>query len=184
MSKYKVLTVDSAPEKSRQGLQALQSAFGFIPNVAGTIANSPTLINSLASVFGAVHSGPLSDAEIQILLLTNAVTNKAQWPVAFHSTLALDLGVDAQDVENIRRGRKPKDARSAALWSFAKALIENRGHVQPQDQEAIASAGFNDEQMLSVIAVTAASTITNYGASLTNPPLEDKFQVNSWESPA
>lgn len=182
MSRYNVLTIQSAPEKSRSSLEQLQSAFGFIPNVAGAIANSPALIDALASVFATVHSGSFTEAEIQILLLTNAVTNKCEWAVAFHSTLAMQLGVGSDEVQSIRQVREPRDVRFAALSAFSKALIETRGHVQPQHTDAMTAAGFSDEQILTVIAVSAASTITNYAATLTDPPLEASFRANSWTS--
>jgi AhpD family alkylhydroperoxidase len=176
----KVHTLSTVPDDSRAALEGLQKAFGFIPNIAGVIANSPTLIKSLACVFANVHSGSLSEAEIQILLLTNAVTNACTWAVAFHTTLALEVGADAKDVQAIRDGRSPKDSKSAELSSFAKALIEGRGHVSPQQLDSFLSAGFEKEQALEVIAVSAASTITNYAGTLTQPPLEGKFQQNSW----
>jgi hypothetical protein len=44
MQSFPVLTIDTAPEKSRPALQALQGAFGMIPNVAGALANSPVLM--------------------------------------------------------------------------------------------------------------------------------------------
>ncbi len=180
MPDFEVRTLTTAPEQSRPGLEALQKAFGFLPNIAGAIANSPTLINSLACVFGNVHSGSLSEADIQVLLLTNAVTNACTWAVAFHTTLALKLGVGAENIHSIREGRTPKDPRSAALWSFAKTLIETRGHVSPQQLDVFLSAGFEQEQALEVIAVSAASTITNYAGTLANPPLEAQFQQNAW----
>jgi hypothetical protein len=33
-----------------------------------------------------------------------------------------------------------------------------------------------------VIAVTAASTITNYTANVTDPPLEKQFQAHAWDN--
>ena len=53
MQDFPVLTIDKAPEKSRPALQALQGAFGMIPNVAGTMATSPVLIDSLVGLFGS-----------------------------------------------------------------------------------------------------------------------------------
>jgi AhpD family alkylhydroperoxidase len=180
MPEYKVHILSTAPEDSRVALEGLQKAFGFIPNIAGVIANSPTLVKSLACVFANVHSSSLSEAEVQILLLTNAVTNACTWAVAFHTTLALELGVDAEDVQAIRDGRLPKDSKFAELSSLAKALIEGRGHVSSQKLGSFFSAGFEQEQALTVIAVSAASTITNYAGTLIHPPLESKFQQNSW----
>ena len=117
------------PLKSRPALQALQGAFGMIPNVAGTMATSPVLVDSLVALFGKVHGGSFTEAQIQTLLLTNAVTNGCSWAVAFHTGMALKEGLDQADVQAIRERRVPKDARSAALSTFARTLIEKRGRV-------------------------------------------------------
>ena len=39
------LTVDTAPEGSRAALTGVQKGFGFIPNLMGTFANSPSVLN-------------------------------------------------------------------------------------------------------------------------------------------
>ena len=54
-----------------------------VPNIAGTIASSPKLISGLIGVFQQVHGGSFTGAQIQTLLLTNAVTNGGTWAVAF-----------------------------------------------------------------------------------------------------
>jgi AhpD family alkylhydroperoxidase len=182
MQNFPVLTIDTAPEKSRPALQALQGAFGMIPNVAGTMSRSPVLIDSLVALFGKVHCGSFTEVQIQTLLLTNAVTNGCSWAVAFHTGLALKEGLDQADVQAIRERRVPKDAAFAALSTFARALIENRGRVGNDDVDAFVAAGFRKEHALEVIAVVAASTITNYTASITKPPLEEPFQAYSWSA--
>src|SRR3954470_2325622 len=45
MSTYRIHTIESAPERSRPVLRELQQAFGFIPNVAAAMAESPVLID-------------------------------------------------------------------------------------------------------------------------------------------
>ena len=75
MSIFEVQTIDQAPEGSRAPLERLQQAFGMVPNVAGIIANSPVLANIFVPLFAGVHAGTFTEAEIQTLLLTNAVTN-------------------------------------------------------------------------------------------------------------
>ena len=182
MQSFPVLTIDTAPEKSKPALQELQGAFGMIPNVAGSMATSPVLIDSLVALFGKVHRGSFTEAQIQTLLLTNAVTNGCAWAVAFHTGLALKEGLDKAEVQAIRERRVPKDAKSAALSTFARTLIEKRGHVDDRDVDAFVAIGFRREDALEVIAVVAASTITNYTASVTKPPLEDPFQAYSWSA--
>src|SRR5580704_13719693 len=92
MTSFPVNTIDSAPERSKPAMQQLQSTFGMLPNIAGSMSTSPVLINSLVGLFGNVHGGSFTEAQIQILLLTNAVTNACTRAVAFHTALALKAG--------------------------------------------------------------------------------------------
>jgi hypothetical protein len=75
MTTFPIHTLSSAPAASKPALQQLQDGFGFIPNVAGAIANSPVLMKTFAAVFANVHSGSFAEDEIQIVLLTDAVAN-------------------------------------------------------------------------------------------------------------
>jgi len=181
MPKYPVHTIASAPEKSKSALEQLQKAFGVLPNLPAVIANSPKLVNSLVGLFGQVHSPGLSEAENQIVLLTDAVTNSSTYPVAFHTTLALQQGVSSEETTAIREGLLPKDKRFAALSKLAKMLIEKRGHVSDQELDAFLAAGFTKEQVLEVVAIVAASTITNYAGTIANPPLDETFRQYAWQ---
>jgi alkylhydroperoxidase family enzyme len=181
MSSYPVHSIASAPEKSKSALEVLQQAFGVLPNIAAAIANSPKLINSLVGVFQQVHSSSLTEQEIQIVLLTDAVENSSTYAVAFHTTLALKQGVSSKEIDEIRQRRIPSDKRFAALSNLAKALIDKRGHLSRQELDAFLAAGFTKEQVLEVIAIVAASTITNYAGTIANPPLEDPFRQHVWQ---
>jgi alkylhydroperoxidase family enzyme len=131
-------------------------------------------------VFEQVHSSSLTEQEIQIVLLTDAVANTSAYAVAFHADLALQQGVNPEAVTAIRERRTPKDQRYAALSTLAKALIEKRGHLSEPELDAFLGTGFTKEQIMEVIAVVAASTITNYAGTIANPPLESKFQQFAW----
>jgi AhpD family alkylhydroperoxidase len=183
MSIFEVQTIDRAPEGSRAPLERLQQAFGMFPNVAGVIANSPVLAKIFVPLFEGVHAGTFTEAEIQTLLLTNAVTNSCAWAVAFHSYLALKAGLDPADVQAIRERRASREPRTAALSAYARSLIEQRGHVGDAAVGAFLAAGFKPDQALEMLAVSAASTITNYALSIAEPPLEPMFQEHAWRPP-
>jgi len=180
MTTFPVHTLDSAPERSKPALQQLQSNFGMLPNILGAIATSPVLINTLVGVFKNVHGGSFTEAQVQTVLLTDAVTNACTWAVAFHTTLALKEGIDPKDVQAIRERRLPRDSKLAALSALAKTMIEKRGHLDDQDIERFMAAGFGKDHLLEVVATVAASTITNYTGSITKPPLEAPFQPHAW----
>ena len=182
MQDFPVHTIDSAPEGAKPALRDLNAAFGMVPNLIGAMATSPVLINSLVGLFGRVHGGSFTEAQVQAVLLTDAVTNASAWAVAFHTTLALKEGLDPADVEAIRAGRSPKDAKLGALSTLARTLIEKRGRIADRDREAFLAVGFGKDHLLEVIAAVAASTITNYTGNVTNPPLEAPFQAHVWNS--
>jgi alkylhydroperoxidase family enzyme len=180
MTDFPVHTMESAPERSKPALRQLQSAFGMIPNLIGAMSTSPILIDSLVGLFGKVHGGSFTEAQVQIILLTDAVTNASTWAAAFHTTLALKEGIDPADVQAIREGRLPKDGQFAALSALAKTMIEKRGRLNDEDVDRFLAAGFGKDHLLEVIAAVAASTITNYTGSITKPPLEAAFQAHAW----
>lgn len=179
---YPIHTVASAPKESKPALEWLQRAFGVLPNLPATIADSPKLVNSLVGTFQQVHSpGLFTEADNQIVLLTDAVTNSCRYAVAFHTALALQQGVGSADTDAIRDRRLPADRRHAALSSLARTLIEKRGHLSEQDFNSFLAAGFTREHVFEVIAMVSASTITNYAGTIADPPLDESFRPYAWQ---
>lgn len=181
MHEYRIHTIESAPEKSRPALQGLQQAVGLIPNLAATMAESPVLINGFVGAFGNFGGASFTGAQRQALLLTNAVTNRCAWAVAFHSTVALKEGASREDVEAIRERRAPRDPALAALSVFTRALIEKRGHLAQAELDAFTAAGVGPGQVLEVIAGLAVSVMANYAGNITHPVLEAPFQAQRWD---
>ena len=151
MHNFTLHTIESAPEKSKPTLQALEQKFGFLPNVMATMAGNPVLLNGFAGSFGSFHGGSLDECEKQVLLLTNAVTIKCPWTVAAHSTFALEDGMKASDVNAIREGRLPDNRKYAALSGITKALIEKRRNVADEEFRRFTSAGYSPLQIFEVI---------------------------------
>ncbi|HVR20957.1 MAG TPA: carboxymuconolactone decarboxylase family protein [Polyangiaceae bacterium] len=180
MHHYAIHTLDTAPEKSRPSLAALKQNFGLIPNLAATMAESPTLVNGFVGALANFMGGSFNGAERQVLLLTNAVTNRCAWAVAFHSTAALKEGVAEAEVEAIRDARLPKERRLAALSALTRNLIEKRGHLDEKALADFTGAGFAPAQVLEVIAGLAASVMANYAGNITKPPLEAPFEAQAW----
>jgi alkylhydroperoxidase family enzyme len=181
MTHFPIHTLESAPAGARPALQAIQDVFGFVPRLAGAMANSPPVLDAFVGVFRSVHSGSFSEAQIQTLLLTNAVTNGSPWPVAFHSGLAAKQGVSTADVAALRAGRDPQDPALAPLSALARHLIERRGRAEPGAVQKYLDAGFSPAQALEVVLVVAASTITNYIAGLAQPSFEPEIEAQAWK---
>lgn len=182
MQTFRVHTLDSAPEKSKPALEGLKKAFGFIPNTAATMAESPVLIGAFVGGFGNFHGSELGGAEKQVVLLTNAVTFKCEWTTAFHSTLALKEGVAEADVAAIRSGQLPRDTKLSALSGLAKALIERKGFGVDAEIEKFVAAGYAKGQALDVIAGVAISTMAAFTANIAKPAIEELFKAQTWKA--
>ncbi len=181
MTGYEIHTVDTVSEDARQPLVVLREAFGFVPNGAGLMANSPALLNTFFSAFGHFRGGgTFGPDERQVLLLSNAVANACEWAVAFHSLEALADGVEPAVVDALRRGESPADPRLAALSTVTQALIAKRGHLDDADVEAFLLAGFTVEQLFEVITGVAISSMTNLTANIAQPPLEAAVRPHAW----
>ncbi|HTX23287.1 MAG TPA: hypothetical protein VMD03_01415 [Steroidobacteraceae bacterium] len=90
MTSFPVHMMESAPERSKPALQQLQSAFGMLPNILGAMATSPVLINGLVGLFGKVHGGSFTEAQVQTVLLIDAVTNAPRDALRLVPPLFLD----------------------------------------------------------------------------------------------
>jgi alkylhydroperoxidase family enzyme len=182
MKRFPLYTLDSAPEASKSAPHDVQARFEMIPNLAAAMATSPVLIQSFIGIFDGVHGGSFTEPQVQTVLLTDAVTNGSSWAVALHTALGLQAGLDAANVAAMRAGRSPSDKKLGALSTLARTLIEKRGRLDDQDIERFLAAGFSKDLLLEVINIVAASTITNYTGSVTNPPLEAALQPHEWKS--
>lgn len=180
MHHYQVHTLESAPTRSRSALEGLKKNFGLVPNLAATMAESPTLVNGFVGALVNFIDGSFTGGQRQVILLASAVTNRCVWAVAFHSTAALGEGVPASDIEAIRAGRQPADPKNAALSAIVRTLITKRGALDADDRAAFAAAGFSPAQLLEVIAGLAASMMANYAGNITDPPLEEPFRAQAW----
>jgi alkylhydroperoxidase family enzyme len=180
MQRFPVHTLESAPQASKSALRDVQTRFGMIPNLAGAMATSSVLVGAFIGIFDKVHGASFNEPQIQTVLLTDAVTNGSAWAVALHTALGLQAGLDPVDVEAMRAGRSPSDQKLGALSTLARALIEKRGRLDDQEIERFLAAGFSKALLLEVITIVAASTITNYTGSVTNPPLEAHLQQFAW----
>jgi AhpD family alkylhydroperoxidase len=180
MVKFIRHTIDTAPEGSRPAMEQLKAAAGVLPNLAATMAEAPTLIEGFVKLREVLQQATLDARELEILGLSNAAANGCTWCVAFHSFVALKLGVDRATVDAIRAGKAPSDARSRALNAFTTRLLERRGRIDKQDLDAFIEAGFTKQQALEAVVALAVSLMANYAGNFVEPELDPFLTDQAW----
>jgi uncharacterized peroxidase-related enzyme len=184
MSQFQVHTIDSAPGDSTASLRTLEQGLGFVPNLAATMAESPTLIGGFVDLRKTLAGGELSGVEREIVALAVSLENDCDYCMAAHSTLALMQNADETAVLHAREGREPEDPKLGTLYRFARSLVAKKGHVSEDERQALLHAGYSRGALLDVIAQVGHTTLANLAHSISEAPLDDAFKPQAWAKAA
>ncbi len=186
MTAFTLHTVETAPEGSKDRLGAVRSAWGFIPKLQATLAESPVALKAYDDLFGLFATeATLSQAETQIVYQAINVFHGCEYCTAGHTFLSRKAGVPEDVIQAIRNGQAIVDARLQALRHFAETVAETRGFAGDAAVDAFLAAGFTRAQLLEVVTIIATKVISNYTNHLTHTPLEDFMSDPAlrWEDP-
>jgi len=180
MTDFKTHTIDSAPADAKQALEGAKNAYGFVPNLLGTMATAPTLLNgylSLATIFDQTN---LSETERQIILMTNNRLNGCVYCMAAHTSISQMAKVPADVIEALRNGTQIADPKLEALRTFAAVINETRGWPSDADVEAFLAAGYTEQTVLEVILGTSLKVMSNYTNHVAATEVDAVFAPNAW----
>lgn len=180
---YSLHDESTAPEAARPALEATKANFGMIPNLERVIASAPTLLTGYQTLWGLFEETSLTPVEREVITLTANYENNCAYCVPWHSYLATKAGMDATDLAALREGRSLPTPRLDALHRFAKALIQERGHIAPGALEAFLEAGFTERQALETILGLALKVMSNYTNAIAGTPLDAAVQRLRWTKP-
>ena len=175
MPEFQIHTAESAPAASRPLLQGLQEQAGFLPNLAATMAESPTLLEAFLSLRSIAARGSLDAVAREAVAIAVAFETRCTYCVAAHSTFALRQGAPPAAVEALRAGETPSDPRLRALTRFARAVAGRRDDVGDRAQQLL-DAGFERAQLLEVLAVIAVPMLAGTVHHVAPVGLDAAFQ--------
>jgi uncharacterized peroxidase-related enzyme len=181
---FQVHTIDSAPADSTASLRTLEQGLGFVPNLAATMAESPTLISGFVDLRKTLANGELSGVEREIVALAVSLENDCDYCMAAHSTFALMQHADQDAVATARRGREPEDPKLGALYRFARTLVAKKGHASEHERQALLDAGYTRGALFEVVAQVGHTTLANLAHSISKAPLDDAFKPQEWAKAA
>jgi uncharacterized peroxidase-related enzyme len=183
MTNFTQYTSESAPQASQPLLQGVQKAFGFVPNLLGTLAESPSSLESYLAVSDIFEKTSLNAAERQVVLISTSIENACEYCVAAHSTIAKNFaGVDAGIVNALRNADVIPDAKLEVLAEFTRAVVRDRGFVSEHAFSEFLNAGYTKANALDVIVGIAQKTISNYSNHLANIPVDAQFAAEAWSA--
>jgi uncharacterized peroxidase-related enzyme len=180
MTEFNVHTQETAPADSKPILESVQKAYGFLPNLMATFAESPVALEAYAALSGIFDKSNLTPTERQIVLMTNNRLNGCTYCMAAHTTISQMQGVPADVIAALRNGTPIADPKLQALLTFATQVNEQRGHLGQTDLDAFFAAGYTKENVLEVIVGTGLKVLSNYTNHIAETPIDDAFKENVW----
>ncbi len=121
--------------------------------------------------FGALGGGAIAPQLGEQIAVAVADRNACNYCLAAHTALGRKAGVPAADMAAAQAGES-SDPRTAAALRFALQLVEARGQVSAADVQALRDVGFDDGQIVEILAHVALNLFTNYVNVAFDVPLD------------
>ena len=155
-------SIEASPVAAQPLLSAAQKALGSVPNLFRVIANSPAALEGYFGLNGALAKGSLDAKTRERIALAIAEVNSCGYCLSAHTYMGKNLAkLDDAEITANRNGAS-NDPKADAAVRFAVKVVRERGHVGDGDVAAVKLAGFDDAQVIEIVAHVALNTLTNY----------------------
>lgn len=161
MTRITLVTPADATGPVEQTFAEIKSAFGVVPNMFRAVANSPAALASMWGSFGALGGGRLGARLGEQIAVAIADRNNCNYRLAAHALLGQKAGASAQEMKEAQSGRS-SDPRMQAALAFAVKVVDARASIVVSDLDALRAAGFDDGEVVEIIAHIALNLFTNY----------------------
>jgi len=180
MTQFETHTIETASDEAKPLLQGAQAAFSFIPNLLGTMAEAPAMLEGYMALAGIFDKISLTETERQIILMTNNRLNGCTYCMAAHTSISQGAGVPADVIEALRTNSPIADTKLEALRSFAAVINESRGWPTDEQVNAFLNAGYTKQNILEVVLGTSLKVMSNYTNHVAETQVDDAFAPNTW----
>ena len=164
-------SIEDAPQESRSPLEQVGKRLGFVPNLHRLIAVSPDALSGVMQLQAAL-SRTMDARTRDSVALAVSQANGCDYCLCAHSHAAATFnGFSDEEIALAREGKSSHPGRHAAA-AFARRIIETRGHVSDDDLQAVRCAGFNDRQIVELVALSVQFLLTNFMNNAIQTPID------------
>jgi uncharacterized peroxidase-related enzyme len=181
---FPIHSKETAPEASRATLEATAKKYGFVPNLFGVLAESPTAVQAYAGINKALEQSALSPVEQQVVALTVSATNDCAYCMGAHSAVAQMVRMPEDVLAALREQRPLSDQKLNALRALVLSVLRHRGWVPEADLEHVVAAGYTQQHVLDVLTIVALKNLSNYVNHIAHTPLDPQFAAQAWSAKA
>lgn len=174
MALFTVPTRDEVSANDQAIFDKLSGMIGFVPNLYAYFAKNETALADYLALQN--RKTTLRPLEREIINLVVSEVNDCRYCLAAHTTLGKKLhGLAHDEILAIRRAEITSDPKLAALATFVKETVANRGNPSAEATNAFLEAGYTEANLIDVVIVIGDKIISNYLHGITQLPID-------WES--
>lgn len=175
MPEFTSHTVDTAPQASRQSLQNVEKQQGFIPNLWGALAESPSTLEAYQVSTALFDKTIFTVTERQLVLLSISRFHNCCYSLAAHGTVAKMQKIPPEIIQSVYYNQPLADAKLDALRTFTRAVLEVDGWVKQPTLQAFYQAGYQKQHVLEVVFAISFITIATYINHINDTPIDSPF---------
>jgi uncharacterized peroxidase-related enzyme len=161
MSRVQLIDPATTHGERKQLLDQIHGAFGVTPAMFRAVANSSAALKSLWGSFGALGGGAIPAKLGEQIAVAVADRNSCEYCLAAHTALGRKAGATSEEMTAAQHGESA-DPKTAVALRFVLKLVNDRGQVGDADVQALRGAGYDDEQIVEIVAHVALNLFTNY----------------------
>ena len=161
MSRFKPVDPATATGRTKELLDAVKQKFGMVPNITRLMANSPAVLEGYLGFSGALAGGRLDPQLRERIAIAVASANGCNYCLSAHTAVGQMVGLSQDELTAAQQGQSSGEKEAAALH-FATKIVRERGWVADEDVAALRQVGFDDGEIVEIIATTVLNIFTNY----------------------
>lgn len=161
MQRLNLFNPQLAQGRTKELLDAVEQAFGTVPNTVRVMANSAAVLDSFVSFGTAMGGAKIGEKLHNQVKLNTSEANSCDYCTSILCAVGPTAGLTADDILVGRTGNSA-DHRTEAAIQFAQAVLENRGKVSDGQLADVRDAGFDDGEIVEIVASVVLGCFTNF----------------------
>jgi AhpD family alkylhydroperoxidase len=150
---------------TRTLLDGIAKKRGYLPPLMRVLAHSPPVLSGYIGFASALGRGALTTAMHERIALAVSQANDCRGCLAAHIGYARAAGLTDEEIV-AARSFSSADPRAAEVLSFARIMLETRGHLSEADRNAVRESDLGEEALVEIAALVAINILTNSVSAL------------------
>jgi uncharacterized peroxidase-related enzyme len=169
MQRIPPVTAETETPKQKAVRDKARAAWGQSLNITETMAHNPAVLEGFLAFWTALDKSGLSHEDREVICMDMAVQNGCHYCVPAHLDMAAARKIDMDMITRISKGELLSgDSRAAHLQRLTRRLVETGGKLEDTELAQAHSDGFDNSQLVAIIAEIAHCHFTNSFNRLAN----------------